>query len=373
MQHKNKSWVEISKKSILSNISAFKLFVGKKVLFCGVVKANAYGHGFKEVSSVLIKSQIDWYAVDSANEAISLRKLGVRKPILVLGYSRLVELNEIIESNISFVVYNLETLKKIVALNLKKKAKIHLKIETGLNRQGIEEKSIFKYIEFIKLHSDKFIAEGASMHFADIEDNKNSSFAKLQLKIFNERIKKIKELGINFSFKHAAASAGTILYSNTHLDMVRIGLSLYGLHPSRETTDKIKLKPVMTWKALIVQIKNVSKNESVGYGRTWTAKRTTKIAIIPVGYSDGYDRKLSNCGRVIIKGKYAQVLGRICMNMFMVDVTDIPGIKLEDEVVIMGKKDNLEITADEIAKKIDTINYEVVSRINPLLPRVLVK
>lgn len=368
----SKTWIEISKKSLLSNVSVFRSIVGNNVLLCGVVKANAYGHGIKEVSSILEKSRIDWFAVDSANEALSLRGFEIKKPILVLGYIRLSELEEVINSNISFVVYNLETLKEIVSINFKKKAKIHLKIETGLNRQGIEEKNISGFVEFIKLHKDKFVTEGISMHFANIEDTKDPSFAKLQLKRFNKKVEEIEEQGIKFNIKHAAASAGVVLYPETHLDMVRVGIGLYGLHPSKETIGKIELKPVMTWKAVIAQIKNVSKGESVGYGRTWIAKKKTKIAIVPVGYSDGYDRKLSNCGRVIIKGKYAPVVGRICMNMFMVDVTKIPSVQLEDEAIIIGKKGNLEITADEIAQKIGTINYGVVSRINPLLPRIVV-
>lgn len=368
----SKSWIEISKKSLLFNVTAFRSVVGNKVLFCGVIKANAYGHGLKEVSSVLEKSKIDWFAVDSANEALSLKGFGIKKPILVLGYVRLSELEEVINKNISFVVYNLETLKKIVTLSLKKKALIHLKIETGLNRQGIKEIDISKFVEFIKSHKDKFITEGISMHFANIEDTKDPSFAKLQLKRFNEKVKEIETKGIKFDIKHATASAGVILYPSTHLDMVRVGIGLYGLHPSKETIDKIILKPVMTWKTVIAQVKNVSKSESVSYGRTWVAKKKTKIAVIPAGYSDGFDRKLSNCGRVIVKGKYAPVIGRICMNMFMVDVTEISSVQLEDEVIIIGKNGNLEITADEIAQKIGTINYEVVSRINPLLPRIVV-
>jgi alanine racemase len=284
-----------------------------------------------------------------------------------------------IENDVSFVIYNMESLKKIVSLKPKKPAKIHLKIETGLNRQGIQKKDLLKFLKFIKLHRDSFILEGISTHFANIEDTLDPSFAKKQLIEFKKTLKIVKKEGFNPPLIHCAASAGTLLYPETHFSMVRVGFGIYGWWSSLETRVSLLaqkrdlvLRPVITWKSIVAQIKYLEVGESVGYGQTWFAARKTKIAVIPVGYSEGYDRKLSNIGRVIIDGHYATIVGRVAMNMIMIDVTDIKNVKLEDEVALLGNKDGLKISADEIAKKIGTINYEVVSRINPLLPRVIV-
>jgi len=374
---KNKTWVEISKSALLHNVQVFRKNIGKNVKLCAVVKANAYGHGLKEIIP-LLKNKIDVFAVDNIEEAVIIRQMDNSIPVLVLGYITLSNLSIPIENNISFVVYNIETLKKIASLKLEKPAKIHLKIETGLNRQGIRKGEILKFLQFIKTHKNSFILEGVSTHFANIEDTLSPEFAKKQLNEFKKALGIIREKGFRPALIHSAASAGTLLYPETHFSMVRVGFGLYGWWMSLETRVSILaqkrnliLKPVLTWKSIVAQIKQIDVGESVGYGQTWFATRKSKIAIIPVGYSEGYDRKLSNIGRVIINGKYASVIGRVAMNMIMIDVTDVKNVKLEDEVALLGNMDGLKISADEIAKKIGTINYEVVSRINPLLPRII--
>jgi alanine racemase len=374
---KNKTWVEVSKSALLHNVQVFRKNIGKNVKLCAVVKANAYGHGLKEIIP-LLKNKIDVFAVDNIEEAVIIRQMDNSIPVLVLGYITLSNLSIPIENNISFVVYNIETLKKIASLKLEKPAKIHLKIETGLNRQGIRKGEILKFLQFIKTHKNSFILEGVSTHFANIEDTLSPEFAKKQLNEFKKAIGIIKEKGFHPALIHSAASAGTLLYPETHFSMVRVGFGIYGWWMSLETRVSILaqkrnliLKPVLTWKSIVAQIKQIDVGESVGYGQTWFATRKSKIAIIPVGYSEGYDRKLSNIGKVIINGKYATVIGRVAMNMIMIDVTDVKNVKLEDEVALLGNMDGLKISADEIAKKIGTINYEVVSRINPLLPRII--
>jgi len=284
-----------------------------------------------------------------------------------------------IENNISFVVYNLETLEKIVSLKLPKVAKVHIKLETGLNRQGVKDTELTKILKFIDKNRKYIDVEGVYTHYANIEDTIDPSFAKKQLSEFNRLLKIVFDMGFNPPLIHTAASAGALLYPETHFSMVRIGFGLYGWWMSIETRVSLMaqnkdliLKPVLTWKSIVAQVKYINPGESVGYGQTWFAGRKTKLAIVPVGYSDGYDRKLSNIGRVIINGKYAEVVGRVAMNMIAIDVTDIKNVKLEDRVCLLGNMDGLKISADEIAKKIGTINYEVVSRINPLLPRIIV-
>jgi len=374
---KNKSWVEVSKSALLHNIRVFRRSIGKRVKFTAVVKANAYGHGLKEIVP-LIKNKVDMFAVDNIDEALMVRTIDSSVPVLILGYTTLANIRLPVENNISFVVYNIETLKKIISLKLNKVAKIHLKIETGLNRQGIKGNDLLEFLRFIKKHRDAIYLEGVYTHYANIEDTLDPSFAKKQLAEFKNALKIVKKEGFNPPLVHTAASAGTLLYPETHFSMVRIGFGIYGWWMSLETRvsllaqkRNLVLKPVLTWKSIVAQIKHLEAGESVGYGQTWFAARKTKIAVIPVGYSDGYDRRLSNIGRVIINGRYANVVGRVAMNMIMIDITDIPAVKLEDEVALLGNKDGLKVSADEWAKKIGTINYEVVCRISPLLPRVI--
>lgn len=375
---KYKSWVEVSKKAVFHNIGVFRKSVGKNVKIAAVVKANAYGHGLREIVP-LIADKVDVLAVDNIDEAKIIREIDKNVPVLVLGYTTLANINWPIENNVSFVIYNMETLKKIVALKCKSRAKIHLKIETGLNRQGIQKKNLTAFLKFIKKHKDAINLEGAYTHYANIEDTLDPSFAMKQLSEFKNALKIIKKAGFNPPLIHTAASAGALLYPGARFTMVRVGFGVYGWWMSIETrvslmakNKNLLLKPALTWKSIVAQIKTINVGESVGYGQTWFASRKTKIAIIPVGYSDGFDRKLSNIGRVIIKGHHANVIGRVAMNMIVVDITDIKNVKLEDEVALLGNMDGLKVSADEIAKKIGTINYEVVSRISPLLPRIIV-
>ena len=378
IQSDYKSWVEVSKSALLHNVRVFRKSIGKEVKLAAVVKANAYGHDLVKTVS-LLKNKIDVFAVDNIDEALIVRKIDSITPVLILGYTTLANISTNIENDISFVVYNIETLRKIVALKSDKPAKIHLKIETGLNRQGIQKRDVPVFLKFIKTHPKALYLEGVYTHYANIEDTLDPSFARKQLSEFKKALSTIKEAGFHPPMVHTAASAGTLLYPETHFSMVRVGFGIYGWWMSLETRvsllaikRNLVLKPVLTWKSIVAQIKYIGIGESVGYGQTWFASRKTKIAVIPVGYSDGYDRRLSNLGRVIINGHYANVIGRVAMNMIVIDVTDIKNVKLEDEVALLGNKDGLKVSADEWAKKIGTINYEVVSRINPLLPRIIV-
>lgn len=378
---KDKTWIELSRSSLINNLKQFKRIVGKKVkIFC-VVKANAYGHGLKEITSILDSQNNYFFAVDSVEEGLAIRNFGISKPILVLGYTRLSNIKYAVKSNLSLTVYSKIILREIINCYTDKKIKVHLKIETGLNRQGVDTNEVIKLANLIEKNRAKIILEGLSTHYADIEDTSNSSFYVHQYKIFSETLSRLSDIGIKPLYKHTAASAATMLYRNSHFNAVRIGISLYGLWPSAETKNavinknskiSIDLKPVLCWKTIIAQIKKINKGESVGYGRTWYAKRNSTIAIIPIGYSDGYDRKFSNNSQVLIKGKFVPVIGRVAMNMVMLDVTEIDNVRQEDEVILIGNQGKANISADFLAQKIDTINYEIVSRINPLIPRIIV-
>jgi len=373
-----KSWLEISKKAIYSNIDSFRKVLNKKTRIAAVIKANAYGHDLKTIVGV-IKDKIDLFAVDSIYEAIAVKSVAPDKKVIVLGYTLLKDIQLAIEYDISFVCYNSQTIKKIISLNYKKVAKIHIKIETGTNRQGLEINEAISFAKKINKYKNRIKIQGIYTHFANIEDTLDPSFAMLQLKKFERAVSQFEKKIGKLDYYHCAASSAIILYPATHFNLVRLGISLYGMWPSKEvkivnsrSNKSLDLHPVLTWKSVVAQIKYIEKGDTVSYGRTWTASRKTKIAVIPVGYFDGFDRKLSNNGRVLINGSYAPVIGRIAMNMFMVDISEIKNVNVEDEVVIIGKQKGKLITADEIADKIGTINYEVVCRINPLLPRIVV-
>ena len=372
--------VEISRKNIIHNLRQFRKRVGKRVEIMAVVKSNAYGHGIREVAKIVSQNGADWLGVNSLEEGLLLRKINLRQPILILGYIPLNEIKEAIRHNLSFVVYNLEAIKRAnrVAARLKKRAKVHLKIETGTYRQGINIADLEEFVRLCLVEKN-IIIEGIYTHYANIEDTLDHRFALSQLRKFKKATKLVNRLGVQ-PFCHTACSAAIILYPETFFDIVRLGIGLYGLWPSREVKilanrskkAKIELKPALSWKTKIAQIKPVAKGATVGYGRTFRANRGMKIAIIPVGYWDGYDRKLSNCGRVLVKGQFAPIVGRVCMNMLMIDVSEIPNIGIEEKVVLIGKQGKNEITTEELAEKMGTINYEVVTRINPSIPRKVV-
>ncbi|MFA6528380.1 MAG: alanine racemase [Candidatus Gracilibacteria bacterium] len=367
----NTSWIEISGDLLKHNLSQFRALVGQKVLLSVCVKANAYGHGLVECGKFMVENGVDWLNVNSLYEAEILRNAGVKSPIYIMGYVPLEDLHKISELDLRVVVYNLETLQELEKIG--KPVRVHLKLETGNNRQGVREEDLPLFVEF--LLNTKFIQlEGTATHFANIEDTLDHSFAMSQL----EKFKKMSDK-LNPKIKHCANSAATMLFPETHFDMVRLGISAYGMWPSnetrvslKETGKKVELRSILTWKTLIGQIKTVPQGEYVGYGCSYRAGRDTRIAILPIGYYDGYDRGLSNQAFVLINGKRAPLRGRVCMNMIMADVTDIPEARIEDEVVLLGSQGDEVITAEQIGQWAGTINYEITTRINERIPRIFV-
>jgi len=373
----DRSWLEISSGAIKSNLKVFSGIGDKNRIMC-VVKANAYGHGLTEVAGIL-KNEVKWFGVDSTKEALILRDLGISADIVVLGFAGN-SLAKVIKKEIIVTVYRRDILTKIIKLGLKTKARINLKVETGLNRQGAKDNDLLQLATIIADNPDIFVFEGLSMHFANVEDTLNPSFAKEQLKYYQKQVSLLSQKGFKPKFHHTSATAASILVPNKKNNLIRLGIGLYGLWPSvevrlaSELANKIiKLRPALSWKSKLVQVKRIKKGESVGYGRTWFAARNSKIAIVPVGYSDGYDRKLSNNSRVIVRDAYAPVIGRVAMNMIVIDVTDIARVRVGDEVTLIGKSKNCEVTAEDLAKKAETINYEIVSRISSSLQRVVTR
>jgi len=389
MVREPKTWVEISRSALTHNITAFRKHVGAKTPVMAVVKSNAYGHGLIHVAKTADAAGAAWFGADNVDEGLELRKNGITKPILVLGYTLDSRLKDCVENRLSFTVYNMSTAKALAKLRLRpidkrptpdvKAAFVHVKIDTGTTRQGVNGEELKRLVRTLKKTPGVAI-EGASTHFANIEDTTDHAYADLQMQRFKDGLSILLKEGIDPPWKHAACSAATILFPETYFNLVRVGISMYGLWPSKETLAVAKqkrrildLKPVMGWKTIVAQVKRVKKGTPVSYGLTERVSRNSVLALIPIGYWDGYDRKLSNNGTVLIRGRRCKVMGRICMNMFVVDASDVPGIRVEDEVVLLGTQRRERVTAEDIASKIGSINYEVVTRVNPFIQRILIR
>lgn len=368
------SWVEISKSAILYNFEQYQNLVGNQVEVMPVVKSNAYGHGMTEVAK-LVTSKVNWLGVVNLAEGLDLRSHGIKKKIFVLSYVDEKNLELGIKNNIDLPVYDINFAKVISnkAKRIKKIAKVHIKIDTGTTRVGVLVKDAVKFVKTVSsLPNVKVV--GIYSHFAASEENKN--YTKKQLDTFNKILKSTEQQGIKIQFKHIGCSAATLTTPASHFNLIRVGISLYGLWPSEQARKIVKnrkknfnLKPALVWKTKVLQVKTIPKGTKVGYGCTYTAPKKIKIAVLAVGYWEGYDRHLSNKGVVVIKGKRCNVIGRICMNLIVVDVSKVSNVKAGDEAILIGKKN----TADEMADKVGTINYEVVTRINPELERVYLK
>jgi alanine racemase len=375
------TWVEIDRDALHANLRAFRRRVGPRVVLCPVVKANAYGHGLREVAR-LVAPHVGFLAVQSLEEAVSLRDAGVRKPLLVLGYVPLAALHDAARAGFHLSVSNRATLAALarVGRRLGRRVPVHLELETGTHRLGVVPEDLPGLAAVLHDSRDALALAGVSTHFANIEDTTNHTYARAQLRAYRAGLECLASFGLRPRLRHTACSAAAILFDETHFDLVRVGISLYGHWPSRETlvssrtrrVTHLRLRPVLAWKTRVAQLQDVPAGATVGYGCSYRTTRRSRLAVLPVGYWDGYDRGLSNVARVLVRGQEAPVRGRVCMNMTMVDVTDIPGVALEDEVVLLGTQGPLQVSAEDLAGLLGTIPYEVLTRITPTLPRVVV-
>jgi alanine racemase len=371
-----RAWAEINLDHIAHNVREIRRLVGKHTEIMAVVKADAYGHGVLETVQTMIENGVTRIAVSMLDEAIQLRKIGIDIPILVLSYTSPLRADEILRYQITQTVYSHELAAALSeeAVRQGTKARIHIKIDTGMSRVGfIPGYSAVK--DVVAIHKlPGIIVEGIFSHFATA-DEKERTYTLQQMELFESILAELHRIGILIPIRHIANSAAILQYPETHLDLVRPGIILYGIYPSREVDPSvIDLKPAMTFKASITLVKWIDPGTSVSYGRKFTSTRKTRIATLPVGYADGYSRLLTGKGRVLINGQYAPVVGSICMDQCMVDITDIEGeVSVGDEVVLLGRQGNAEITADEIASLMGTIPYEIVCIIGKRIPRVYYK
>lgn len=374
------NWIELSRSALAQNVKALSKLARRRIL-APSVKANAYGHGLPQVVSMLIPhKQVEYMSVHSLEEAITCREHGWRRKIMLLGPVHPSALDLVVACDLEPVVFDTQSLTTLGKLSQKYKKTIltHVKLETGTNRQGITEKELPAFAAIYKRYP-RLKPYGASTHFANIEDTTSHEYALYQLDQFAALVRKMRKLGIGPRLRHTASSAAMILFEKTRFDLVRPGISLYGHWPSKETYVSFLMSgghnelfaPTLSWKTRITQIKQLPAGAFVGYGCTYRTTTPTKLAILPIGYYDGYVRALSNQAYVLIKGKRAPVRGRICMNLMMVDITHISGVKLGEVVTLIGHDKSEVITAELLASWAGTINYEILSRLSAAIPRII--
>ena len=355
------TWIEINLDAIAQNVRNIKKLIGEKKELMAVVKGNGYGHDILEISSLVLKNGATRLAVARLEEGIFLRKAGIAVPILVLGLTSEQQVELLVSYNITPTVSEYEMIEKLSESAFKedKIVKVHLKVDTGMGRIGIFSNHVLNFIKKVKVLKNVEI-EGIFTHFS-VADEKDKSYTEKQFGKFMEVLTFLEKEGIRIPVKHVSNSATLLDLPHMWLDLVRPGISVYGLYPSREVQKTVKLIPAHTFKTRIVFLKELPAGEYISYGRTYTTKqKRTVIASLPVGYADGYNRLLSNQGEVLVRGKRFPVIGRVCMDQTMIDVTNLPQVEIGDEVVLWGRQGQEEITVEEIADKIKTINYEVV-------------
>ncbi len=373
------AWAEIDLNAISHNLGQFKKILRPGCRLMAAVKADAYGHGILPAAERLLKDGADALGVARLKEALALRRAGIRAPILIFGYTPPEAADRLIQDDLTQTVYAYDAASKLSekARALGGKIRAHLKVDTGMGRLGLlagdlQGKIFTDALDEVKamkrLHGIDLA--GAYTHFATAED-RDKIYAQRQFDIFCLFLDRLKREGVNIPLAHAANSAATIEMPETHLDMVRVGISLYGYYPSEFVhRDRVTLRPAMTLKTRIIHLKKVDSGFRVSYGGTAVTTRPTRIATVSIGYADGYSRLLSSKGRMLVRGRRAPVIGRVCMDQTMLDVEDIPNVAVGDEVVVFGTQGRGQIPVEEVSKAIGTISYEVVSGISERVERL---
>src|SRR3989344_3378709 len=387
--------IEIDKKAIAHNYRVFRKRLDKKTKFLAVVKSNAYGHNLLEFGLEMEHLGADWLGVDSLVEARSARKVGVKAPILVLGFTLPIHYREAALQGIRLTISSFAQLEKVLRLKTGgRPLRVHIKVDTGMHRQGFQLEEAPKLLKMLgvrgnghrgeslarkslspskgSLSSVPFFVEGLYTHFAEAKNPRSGDSTRRQIAEFRTWIKLFRDAGFA-PMVHAAATGGALLYPEAHFDMVRIGIGCYGLWPSPEAEHflggKLRLMPVLSWRAVVSEVKHVKTGERVGYDFTERLTRDSTLAVVPVGYWHGIPRLCSSKGRVLIKGHTARIVGRVSMDMIVVDVTDIPKVNMGDTATLIGQSGRSDIKAGEIAAYAGTTHYEIVTRLNPLIKK----
>ncbi len=371
--------VEVDRAALVHNMETLRRIVVPAARTMAVVKANAYGHGLLLAAESFLAGGADMLGVHGTGELLRVRAAGITVPILVLGPATADEVSSAAGPGNEFTVGSVGMLRELAELDLPTALPIHLKVETGVNRQGVTEKELDDVLAVLGGASSLQLV-GVSSHFADIEDTTDHEFAVQQMERFDRYRARLAEAGYPDLIHHMSCSAASLLWDRTNRSLARLGISAYGIWPSRETLvavrqrgrQEVELRPAMTWKVRIAQIRQVPAGETVGYGRVWKAMTDSRIAVLPVGYSDGWPRSMAGRCHVLIAGKRAPLVGRICMNLCMADVTHIPEAMAGEDAVLLGRQGNEVITAEMLAGHLGTIPYEILTLPRETWRRVLV-
>ena len=362
-------WAEVNLQTLKENFLKLQAYTQSEIM--PIVKADAYGHGVIPVVKTLIACGARRYGVALLQEALEIKAVFPEVEVIVIGAPELEESDTVVKEGIVSTVFQLAQAQVLseAAVRLNKTARLHLKVDTGMGRIGLRETDVSEILKIANLPN--LLIEGIFTHFATA-DQRDLSFAQKQLKCFQTLCDKLKKAGLSIPIRHAANSAAIIQLPESHFDLVRLGISLYGLTPSSQISGNVGLQPVLSWKTRVSQVKSIGTGETVSYGRTFLAAYPTRVATVPVGYADGLRRALSNQGEMLIRGRRSTMIGRICMDQTMLEVTKIPRVKVGDVVTILGKDGNEQLTATEMAGWMGTISYEVVCGISKRVPRVYI-
>ena len=369
------TWARVNLDSLAANFQFVRAHVNPKVRIMAVVKANAYGHGAVPCATRLAAEGADWFGVASPEEGIELREAGIKKPILCLGGFWEGQAEQCLRFNLVPVVYRIDMAESLdrAARDQGVVADIHVKIDTGMGRLGVRHEAAAEFADALK-RFENINVDGLMTHLAAADDPDRDCFTKDQAERFRDVVNTFRSLGFDPSYEDLGNSAGTYAHEMAWGNMVRPGGVLYGLWRDilPPTKEDLPLRPVMSVHSRIMLLKRVAKGETLGYGCTFEASRETLVATLPIGYHDGYMRALSNRSKIIVRGTYAPVIGRISMDMTLIDVTDVPGVALNDEVTLLGESDGLSVSAEELARTAGTLSYEITCGISERVKRVYV-
>ncbi len=363
------TWAEVDLDAYRANVRALQQWVGPKVQVFAVVKANAYGHGLVPVAQAALQAGATRLVVHRLEEGLALRAAGVTAPILLLGYVPLAAAAQVVQHGLIPTVITLAFVRALAAhASTQQPHPVHINVDTGMGRYGLLPHEVVDFLRAVR-DIPGVEVEGLYTHFATA-DEADTTYLRRQWRVFQDVLAAVQDAGLMPRLRHACNSAATFALPEAHLDAVRPGIATYGLRPSLAWKTPVPLRPVLTWKSRVARVRTLPAGSSIGYGRTYITSRPTTVALVPVGYGDGYVRRLSNRAQVLVRGQRAAVVGRVSMDQIVVDVSHIPGVEMEDEVVLLGRQGQEHIAAEEIATWAETINYEVTTLLLPRVTRV---
>lgn len=371
-RHSLRTWIDLDRTALAQNVRTFRRLLPADCRLMAVCKSNAYGHGLYDLAPALQEMGVDWFGVDSVVEASTLREKSIRKPILVLGYTLPSRFAEAGRHRISLTVSNLDNLRALTALRSVRPLKIHLKLDTGMHRQGFLPSQWEAALGLIQKCGRRVEVEGVYTHFAAAKDPGSREYTEQQIGEFDRAVAYLGKAGLN-PICHASATAGVFNYPQATYDLARVGIGLMGYWPSSETKraweKKIVLKPALRWRTIVSEMKMLRKGMGIGYDLTEKLKKRSTIGVCPIGYWHGFPRSLSRVGEVLVRGRRAKVLGTVSMDMIVIDLSQVEGARVGDEVTVIGRDGRDEITVYEVANRARVSHYELLTRLNPLIQK----